>query len=305
MTLVFTNSYDGTTDLLIGRLRNRDSIFRFNLDLFALYEVKMTADDFSITDPMGRQATQASVKKAYFRKPHLARHDSHESDFIEREQWTAFRAIVGTVWEDGKLVLVEPFSEGCRHNKIRQLRVAQRFFQTPETVFTNQPHLAGNGGRIAKTLSDGFMGDGYFFTSKVNLEELKIGIPWYIQNQIDAPRDVTVVFVSDECFAFSLDRSLLPKDTLDYKSEKELWDCWQPYDLPFGFAEKIQEYMRQLKLRFGRLDFLENREGNLIFLEVNPNGQFAWLDPKDKTGLLSRIGREIDSDSDLFSPVRF
>ena len=35
--------------------------------------------------------------------------------------------------------------------------------------------------------------------------------------------------------------------------------------------------MNELDLNYGRLDFIEDKE-NLYFLEVNPNGQFGWLD---------------------------
>ena len=36
-------------------------------------------------------------------------------------------------------------------------------------------------------------------------------------------------------------------------------------------------FMKRLGLRFGRLDFLKT-EQEVTFLEVNSNGQFAWLD---------------------------
>ena len=35
--------------------------------------------------------------------------------------------------------------------------------------------------------------------------------------------------------------------------------------------------MKKFKLNYGRLDFIE-QNGKYYFLEVNPNGQFGWLD---------------------------
>ena len=43
---------------------------------------------------------------------------------------------------------------------------------------------------------------------------------------------------------------------------------------------------------FGRLDFLR-QNGDLLFLELNPNGQWAWLDEDGRHGLLPRIAEEL------------
>jgi hypothetical protein len=47
-----------------------------------------------------------------------------------------------------------------------------------------------------------------------------------------------------------------------------------------------------LKLGFGRLYFLLDDQ-QYWFCEVNPNGQFAWLDLKGKNGLLQAVVSEI------------
>lgn len=35
---------------------------------------------------------------------------------------------------------------------------------------------------------------------------------------------------------------------------------------------------RTLKLRFGAFDFIVTPAGEVVFLEVNPSGQWLWLD---------------------------
>lgn len=35
--------------------------------------------------------------------------------------------------------------------------------------------------------------------------------------------------------------------------------------------------MKEFELNYGRLDFIQDKE-IFYFLEVNPNGQFGWLD---------------------------
>jgi hypothetical protein len=46
--------------------------------------------------------------------------------------------------------------------------------------------------------------------------------------------------------------------------------------------------MKGIGWTFGRLDFLLP-DGKLIFLEVNPNGQWAWLDLHNNNGLLAKM----------------
>jgi D-alanine-D-alanine ligase-like ATP-grasp enzyme len=57
--------------------------------------------------------------------------------------------------------------------------------------------------------------------------------------------------------------------------------------------------MKRCALRFGRLDFVLE-DDTLYFLEVNPNGQWAWLDLNDEVGLITAMvnaiqGKEISA----------
>jgi D-alanine-D-alanine ligase-like ATP-grasp enzyme len=56
--------------------------------------------------------------------------------------------------------------------------------------------------------------------------------------------------------------------------------------------------MRELGLRFGRIDLLANdlNLGKFWFLEVNPNGQWAWLDLEQRNGLFDAVIRFLTSE---------
>jgi hypothetical protein len=51
-----------------------------------------------------------------------------------------------------------------------------------------------------------------------------------------------------------------------------------------SFNEAIKDqcftYLGRLGLRFGAFDFIEDEEGEITFLECNPNGQFKWLEAR-------------------------
>jgi D-alanine-D-alanine ligase-like ATP-grasp enzyme len=44
-----------------------------------------------------------------------------------------------------------------------------------------------------------------------------------------------------------------------------------------SLKEKTKALMKEFKLKYGRLDFIEEND-SFYFLECNPNGQFGWLD---------------------------
>ena len=53
--------------------------------------------------------------------------------------------------------------------------------------------------------------------------------------------------------------------------------------------------MRRIGVHFARIDFLRRRiDGAYVFLEVNLNGEWGWLDPDGNEGLLGKILHEID-----------
>lgn len=65
-------------------------------------------------------------------------------------------------------------------------------------------------------------------------------------------------------------------------------DDWQLIELDSNFIKNIQSFMRECGLRYGRLDFVTKGQ-SYYFLEVNPNGQWAWLDLSGKNGLLAAM----------------
>jgi hypothetical protein len=78
-------------------------------------------------------------------------------------------------------------------------------------------------------------------------------------------------------------------EAIDFKEiEDGQSNGWYPIAISKNLADKITLYMQLLSLDFGRLDFVE-KSGDIYFLEVNPNGQYAWLDPDNETGLLEHI----------------
>jgi hypothetical protein len=57
----------------------------------------------------------------------------------------------------------------------------------------------------------------------------------------------------------------------------------EPYALPEAVAAKCVALLRYFELQFGAIDMIVTPEGEYVFLENNPNGQWLWI--QQRTGL--------------------
>ncbi len=48
-------------------------------------------------------------------------------------------------------------------------------------------------------------------------------------------------------------------------------------DLPSGIKNKLISFMDKIGLCYGAIDMIETDEEDFVFLEVNPAGQWQWL----------------------------
>ena len=301
ITFLYTNSYDGTSDLIVREL-GPENVFRFNFDLWGDYELAIEPGSFEARDPSGRSVRLEDIVKVYWRKPIQVRElfpenaISAERVYAEEELWYAMRDLVNLLWQEGKVVLVEPLAEN-RVGKFVQMRVAEGLFEVPPWKF-----IMGSPGRlvpdkesVVKSLTLGRVAErSVIYATKVREEELNPDEPWFVQDCVEAEADVTVVFVRGRLFPFELRRDFTDL-SVDWRvvSLDPQYSKWVHFRLPAPTETAIREYMGRLSLDYGRLDFLRRPTGEYVFLEVNPHGEWGWLDPKGKIGVLGAIINEV------------
>jgi hypothetical protein len=297
-TLIITQSTDVTVEVVMSRMENSASkILRFNFDLFPHYRFRLTENDFVIADPVGREANLATLKKAYFRKPGRAIKTDGDSWVQQEELWQGMRFLIYLLWRHNKLVLVEPYCDSGRLDKMAQAALADRYFEVPHSYFCYRMVPNTDGPFVAKGLVRDRTG-GTLYTTRINPPQADVdNFGWFFQDYIAAEKDLTVVYVRDRLFPFSMNRDFLEK-TVDWRAVRgpngEFPDKWEFIaDFPINLSQRIHSFMRDARLHYGRLDFLWDGKDRLVFCEVNANGQFAWLDLEDRTGMISHIASEI------------
>jgi glutathione synthase/RimK-type ligase-like ATP-grasp enzyme len=99
--------------------------------------------------------------------------------------------------------------------------------------------------------------------------------PVIFQKHVPAVADLRVVVVAGELFAAAADvrNAEYPQDVRMNLSAK-----YEPHDLPPEIAAKLGELMRRLGLVYGAIDLRLTPEGQYVFLEINPAGQFLYVE---------------------------
>jgi hypothetical protein len=290
-TLLLTSSIDATSDLFVRAAR--EEVFRLNSDILEQYELEMDSDGFCARDPVGRSIDHSRVTAVYWRKPlgglAVLPEDGVDVSHEKGQRRHIFFDLAGLCSDAGKWMLVDPFAD-ARVTRARQLQAAKRYFAIPRwRIQCGQAH-SPVAPTVVKPLTAGTFPDGSVLpVSRVPPgASLSAHYSWYIQETVEAAFDATVVFCCGRLFAFQLDRSLLDGE-VDWRLVGHVTEsagAWHATPIPHGVSRSIVQFMSDLALQYGRLDFLVDRTGSWWFLEVNPNGQYAWLDLDGALGLL-------------------
>lgn len=181
-------------------------------------------------------------------------------------------------------------------HKPRQLELAAELgLDVPRTLSTNDPEAVpafweACGGRVVvKALSSFAIYDDagreqVVFTSQLgaddlaHLDQLALG-PMTFQELLDKRVELRVTLIGERVFAAAVDSQALERSRIDWRREgSQLAGAWLPYALPDGVAARLRALAAQLGLSYGAADLIVTPDGRHVFLELNPAGEWFWLD---------------------------
>jgi hypothetical protein len=102
-------------------------------------------------------------------------------------------------------------------------------------------------------------------------------VPHLFQARVDKVADLRVVVVGSQVFTVRIDSGLLDWRT-DYSAL-----TYTPVSLPADVERALLAHLRHFGLVSGSFDLCVTRDGGLRWLELNPNGQWGWIE--EETGL--------------------
>jgi glutathione synthase/RimK-type ligase-like ATP-grasp enzyme len=300
--LLLTHSGDYyTIDLVIEALRARDaSSLRidtdgFPQDLQLSVEMSQAGVECHLRTPT-RDIDLTTVPAIWARRlwpgktpasldPRFAHHCYQES----RTAFFDTLALLDTIrW-------VNPIPAGlAAESKLLQLRLAREAgLSIPRTVVGNDParirdlftRLDGNMitkllGPLSQTMDAS--GD-FVYTNRVTAQDMAHiddvqYAPQIFQALIEKKRELRVILVGRHTFVGAIDASRTDHGRVDWRRLTTRDDVrWTEDSLPAAVEQATRRLMQRLGLYFGAADFLVDADERHIFLELNPAGEWGWL----------------------------
>lgn len=298
MILVLTNSIDATTDFLFPKLKaSEKELLRLNSDrIIADCRIVVSNGGTALT-VNGYTIVPADVSSIWYRRPHpieMPGGGNVERKVHAESEWA--EAVDGFLAQVPRnRWLNHPANNALASHKIEQLaRVRSYGLSTPDTVVTQSVdklrefYRKYNGRLVCKPLSSGAIDDAaghhVIYSSAVRESDLDQAVllsrcPTMFQERVEKQFDVRVTYVDGDLIAVGmLAKTEAGKQRLDIRRNNMSDVTHGKVDIPPGVHDSLCRYIASYNLRFAAIDMAVDLDGNWVFFEVNPNGQWAWLD---------------------------
>jgi glutathione synthase/RimK-type ligase-like ATP-grasp enzyme len=299
--LILTQAVDAHANPVLQELERRNvQVLRFDLSEFPThieiaaslgrgqgwqgwlrYEGKIHALE-EIQSVWNRRPTNSDVSKAYI-PPIRA--------FLNLENLRGFLGILqGAFWVSPRSAIQ------AAEFKPVQLQTAQAAgLAVPRTLITTNPESVGaffeecGGSVISKAVAKGvvdidkaYLKDEprFMFTSQVLREDLEdlegVRVCAHLfQEKLSKMMDLRVVVIGRQIFTVGI-HAHSQDSALDWRKDYANLS-YSVEQFPPEVERKLLAVVRAFGLQYSSADFLVTPDGQHIFIELNPNGQFSWL----------------------------
>ncbi|GER89702.1 hypothetical protein KDW_38640 [Dictyobacter vulcani] len=217
-----------------------------------------------------------------------------EKAFIEEE---ADRALIGML---ESLVLQETFWVSRTHSvrradlKALQLSAAHHVgIRVPQTLITNDPEAVADfyehcqGNVVLKAVAQGTIKDEeeqierFIYTSQVAKDHLAdlAGVritAHFLQEYIPKQIELRVVVIGRQIFAAEIHSQHSERAKIDFRRGYSDLQ-YHIHALPNEITANIFKLVNYFDLQFSSMDLILTPQGEYVFLDLNPNGQYYWL----------------------------
>lgn len=103
------------------------------------------------------------------------------------------------------------------------------------------------------------------------------------QEYIEKQYEIRVTIIGEELFAAKIDSQSDKSGKIDWRDAVAFGQVSvSPYELPASVAQQCRDVVADYDLAFGAIDLIRTPDGEYIFLELNCNGQWLWVE--EQTG---------------------
>jgi hypothetical protein len=300
MLLIISNSQDVTADYLVGKIGESGLKFlRLDTDTClnnSQFEYRIASPELRVA---GISHSPGQFSNVWYRRPEPLKRSAVEQTpegKLAIDEWAAaleafFAHIPTARWMN------HPSSNVAASHKLEQLTTAAKIgFRVPRTIVTqDETSLKAffeecSGKVIAKPMSTGYVerprtdDDSLIYTNvvtDVHLRDLSdlANSPTLFQEYVPKAADVRITVVDQEIHSVEL----IARDSdglqrCDIRRNNMTDVAYRTISLPADTEAALRALVRHYGLRFAAIDMAVTTRAEWVFFEINPNGQWAWLD---------------------------
>jgi hypothetical protein len=293
-TLFVTNRDDISIEYLISKLRNHNSNYlRINSDDLNKISFEINPHGSYVCHISNEVFELDSVKSVFFRRIQSKFENSEnniDAPYLNNERK---HFLEGLFLSLSQAKWINPmFATQIAERKILQLKLAKQFgLIIPKTIVTNNSikaneFLKSNKYSIIKPVSNGLqvLTDKTYsiYTSDIDStffenfgKEIIFDTPVLLQEKIQNKFDIRVTIIGDTIFSVAINK--LDKNEVDWR-KPEIEKEYSLIQLPKDLEKILIQYHKHLNLVYSAIDLIETFDNQFIFLEINPVGEWVWLE---------------------------
>lgn len=247
-----------------------------------------------------------AIKAVWWRKPFVARPSEElsrvEFPYARRESEYALKGLWDLLVNDpGIYWMSDPQNIRKANNKMLQMARATTYgIRSPDTLITNDPddvrafYDECSRRMVFKSMTGPFLlpGEVEVFTPETFIPGMPLVRPFtdedmekvdsvrqsacMFQELVEKQHELRVTIFEDQIFTCRIDSQLNDLTRYDWRRQDSRPQA-SAGELPDSIASACLSMLDEFGLRFGAFDFIVTPEGEHVFLEINPNGQWLFV----------------------------
>jgi hypothetical protein len=264
----------------------------------------------------GEEIDLTSVRAVWYRRPekpiaHAEVRDATARAFVEQECNLFVQDLYGSL--DAAWLPGPPFVVRHAEHKASQLKIAGELgFELPPTLTTNSPadlvefYRQHDGRIISKQANKAFhstVGHGFIrYTELVTTRDIAHAhaiayCPMIFQAYVPKRVELRITVVGRRVFAAEIHSQLTNHTRHDWRRYDHGQTPHLPHELPAELERRCVRLVERLGLRYGAIDMVLTPDGRYVFIEINPNGQYLWIEEEAGLPIGDAIGELLMTDA--------
>jgi len=314
MVLLVTNTKDATADYLCSSLQaNGMGHLRFDTDQYlsrykVSYKSSNDSESFVLRDEISRnELCSREVTGVWYRRPVAPELSIDEeppeiSSQLSIEARVQYESVIATV--PTRNWISAPDRIFVSENRLLQLRVARECgLSIPSTIIANSSQemmqfIETHDRCCTKPLFSGQFntreGLKLFYTTIVDKNDTKFvaavrNFPVLVQEYVDKQYELRLIVVGRSIFPVKIYSQDDTRTATDWRVENCTIPRYEATEVPNELLAAARRIVSRFGLQFSSMDIIVTQNGGYYFLDLNPNGQWAWLDSMLHLGVSSTL----------------